>query len=179
MRTARITLAIAIALLVTVPTVAQEKKKARGNRLSTVAQAMMRMEKLHDVIKGLDLTVEQKEELKKLHEDHGPKMKEMFGKLEDIVTEEQVATAKAAAEKAKEAGKKGRAFFAAVESSIKLTDEQKKKIDELGKEMLVVQRATVKAVTAILTTEQKTKLKATMAAGRKKVTDRIKKKKAE
>ena len=169
MRTARIALAIALALLVTAPTVAQEKKKkARGGKLSPVAQAMMRMQKLHNVLEDLDLTDEQKEEHKKLHEANGPKLKELMEKLGKIVTEEQTAAAKAAAEKAKEAGKEGRAFFAAVEASITLTDEQKKEVNKVGEELLIQQREMVKAVRKMLTDEQKEKLTAAMAPAKKK-----------
>jgi hypothetical protein len=157
-----------VALLVTVPALAQEKKKARGGKLSNVAQAIMRMEKLHDTLKTLDLTADQKEQLAKLHQDHGPKMGEFLKKLEGAVTEQQVATAKAAAEKAKEAGKEGRALFAAVEASITLTDEQKENVNKIGEEMLAVQRATMKSVLGVLTDEQKEKVRAAMAPAAKK-----------
>jgi hypothetical protein len=168
MRTIRITVAVVLALLVTVPAVAQEKKKARRSKLSPVAQAMMRMERLHDALKALDLSADQKEQLAKLHEDHGPKMEQLMKKVEAAVPEEQLAAAKAAAEKAKQEGKKGRAFFAAVEASITLNEEQKEKVNKVGEEMLAVQRATVRAVMGVLTTEQKEKIRAQMAPARSK-----------
>jgi hypothetical protein len=178
MRTARFALTVALVLAATVPVAAQEKK-ARGGKLSTVAQAMMRMEKLHTIMVSLDLSADQEEQHKKLHADLAPKMKELMSKLEEIVTDEQQAAAKEAAKQAKEAGKTGRAFFAAVESSIELTDEQKEKVNKVGEEMLVVQRDTVKQIREILTDEQKKTLTEKLTAGRKKPADAAAKKKAE
>jgi hypothetical protein len=51
-----------------------------------------------------------------------------------------------------------------VESSLKLTDEQKEKTDKLGKEVwLPLSREMTKKVMAILTPEQKQKVKKAMA----------------
>ena len=147
-----------------------EKKKRKGPavQLSPVSQAMMRMKRLHDAIEGLELTEEQEEKHKKLHEELGPKMKATFEKIDGILTEEQAATAKEAAKAAKEAGKEGRAFFAAVESSIKIDDEQKEKLAAVGKELQAIQRAVMKKIVSSLTPEQKEKLKEKLVPVRKK-----------
>ena len=180
MRTARIAMALAIALLITSATVAQEKKKRAGAaRLSPVAQAMMRMHNLHEALEGLDLTEEQKAAHKKLHEEIGPKMKEIMEGMKEILTEEQIAAIKTVGEKAKEDGLKGRKLFATVEAALKLTDEQKEKMVEPGKKLQALQRAAMKKVIANLTPEQKEKIKAKMAPQRKKKPAGAKKKKAE
>ena len=93
MRTARILLAVTIALLLTVPaTAAQEKKKkkAPAAKLSPTAQVFVRMDKLRTALEEMDLTAEQQEKRKRIREEHGPKMKEVLDKMGDILTEEQV-----------------------------------------------------------------------------------------
>jgi len=170
MRTVRIVLAMAIALSIATVVIAQEKPKGTGKagRLSPTAQAMLRIERLREALEGLDLTAEQKEKLGKIREELGPKMKEVFGKLRDILTEEQRSAAEESAKKAKEAGKKGRELFEAVESSIKLTDEQKEKMDKLAPEILAVQKEMVKQLMGVLTPEQQGKIKEKMQPGGKK-----------
>jgi Spy/CpxP family protein refolding chaperone len=169
MRTARIAMALAIALLITTATVAQEKKKVRA-QLSPVAQAMFRMQTLHEALEGLDLTEEQKAAHTKIHEEIGPKMKEIMDGMKEILTEEQLAAVKEAGEKAKNDGLTGRKLFATVEAAIKLTDEQKEKMVKPGEELAALQRQAAKKVIAILTPEQKEKVQAKMAPqGKKKV----------
>lgn len=183
MKTARFVSVMVLALLIAIPSSAQEKQAKKGKgpavKITMVSQAFMRMKKLHDAVEGLDLTAEVEEKLAKLRDEDGPKMKELLEKLGEIVTEEQKALAKEAGEKAKEAKKEGRQFFIAVEAAVKLTDEQKKKMDELGKEMLAMQRGAMKKVMAMLTDEQKEKVKKAMMPKPKKEGAKGGKKKAE
>ncbi len=159
MRTVRIVLAMVVALSIAAAAVAQEKPKKKGARLSQTAQAMLRIDALRQALEGLDLTAEQKEKLGKVREEFGPKMKEVFSKLGDILTEEQKSSAEESVKKAKDAGKKGREFFQSVESSLKLTDEQKEKMDKVAPELRAIQKEMVKAVMEVLTPEQQAKIK--------------------
>jgi len=157
-----------VALLIAIPAMAQEKPKRKPVKLSPTSQAMMRMMKLGETLKQLDLTDEQKQKLKEIREEAGPKMKEILDKVNEILTEEQSTAAKEAAKKAMEAGEKGRDFFLAVQTSIQLTDEQQEKMDKVAPEIQAVQRKMMKAITGMLTPEQKEKMKQMRSAKKKK-----------
>jgi hypothetical protein len=178
MRNAHIVLAVAIALLISTAAVAQEKKKRTpARKLSPTSQAMLRMHMLHKALEELDLTDEQKQAHKKVHEEIGPKMKEIMDGMKEILSEEQVAALEEAGKKAKEAGKTGRAMFVAIESALKLTDEQKEKMKEPSEKLVALQKQAVRKVMAILTPEQKEEIRAKMAPQRKRKAAAAKKKK--
>ncbi len=182
MRTVRTLLVVAAALLIAATVVAQEKPKKKGRRgkLAPTTQAVVRLDKLRTALEELDLTEEQKEELKKLREKHGPKFKEVFDKMQDVLTEEQKSAGEEAMKEAKESGKKGRELFQAIEASLKLTDEQKEKMDKLAPEVRALQREMMKEIRGILTPEQQERLKEKMQPPReKKPKEGEKKKKAE
>lgn len=164
MKTVRILLAMVVALAIAIPAMAQEKKDAKGKgKISPTGQLMLRMGKLKEALEGLDLTAEQQENLKKIHEEMGPKMKDIFGKMREILTEEQHKTAEDAAKKAKEAKKEGRAMILAIQAALKLSDEQQEKIDKLSEGLRPLNREMMKKVSAILTPEQQENLKKKMA----------------
>ncbi len=168
MKTAQILLAMLVSLVLTMPLAAADPA-AKKAPLSPPAQAMLRMQTFHKALEGLELSEGQKAEVKKIHEEFGPKIKEAFEKLKGVLTEEQQAAADAAAKEAKEAGKEGRAFFLAVQSSIQLTAEQVDKVAEIGEELMALHRDSMKKSLAILTAEQRETIKAKMApAGGKK-----------
>ncbi len=165
MKTARFALVTALALLIAVPAIAQEKqtkKKGPAVKISLLSQAVLRLKKLHDAMEPLDLTDDQKDALKEVREESGPKMKDAFEKLKEILSDEQQAAAEKAMKDAKEAETQGRQAMVAVEAAIKATDEQKKKMDEVGKKMLAMQRAIMKKTMAVLTDEQKETVKKAM-----------------
>ena len=170
MRTVRTLLVVAVALLIATAAVAQEqpKKKGRRGKLGPTAQAVMRLHRLHEALGELDLTQEQKEELKKLRETLGPKGKEILGKMEDVLTEEQKIAGDEAMREVKESGKKGRALFVAIEAALKLTDEQKEKMDKIAPEVSALQRQAMKEIRGILTPEQQEKLKEKMQPPKRK-----------
>ncbi len=182
MKTVRITLAMAVALSIAIPVMAQETKPDKGKaaKLSPTARVMLKMGKLREAIGGLDLSAEQEEKLDKIREEFRPKMGVAFGKLRDILTEDQRTAAEKAAKKAREAGKKGRDLMLAIESSLNLTDEQKEKTDIVGKEEWgPLCHEMTKKIMAILTPKQKGKVKKAMAPeGRKERKPRDKKDKA-
>ncbi|MEE8451269.1 MAG: hypothetical protein V3R99_05115 [Thermoguttaceae bacterium] len=174
MKTVRITLALAIALSIAVPLMAQEKKtaKAKAAKISPIARVMLRMGKIRSAIEGLDLTAEQKEKLGKSREQLGPKVGSVFGKLRDILTEEQRTASEEAGKKAREAGKEGRALIVAIEASVKITEEQQEKIDKVAKELGALNREMTRSIMGILTPEQKEKLKKALAPQPRKQGDK-------
>jgi activator of HSP90 ATPase len=171
MKRVRILLALTIMLMIAMPAAAaqqQQKKKRRAGQLSPTARVMMTMTKLRSAWKELDLTEEQKAKADEVREALGPKMKQAFEKLQEILTDEQTEAIKEAAEKAKAAGKKDRALFQAIESSIKLTDDQKEKKAKVDKQLLKLQRQMMRQLRGILTPEQKETLAKKMWPKRKK-----------
>jgi hypothetical protein len=182
MRTVQILLATAAVLLIPAVLVAQDaqpqKKKGRAGRLTPAAQALMRIDRMREALDGMDLTAEQKEQLNAIREELGPKMKEAFEKIQEILTEEQQSIATQAMQEARDAGKKGRQLFLAIESAMNYTDEQKEKLAEVGKPMMKLQNQLMKKVLGILTSEQRETLKKTMAPQKKKAAKKAAKKKA-
>ena len=77
MRTFRILLTVAIAMLMTAPLSAQQnqKKKGAAGQLSAPARALARIDKLHKSMEGMELNDEQKAAVAKIHEEIGPQMK--------------------------------------------------------------------------------------------------------
>jgi len=169
MRTAQILLTLTIALLITLPGVAQEKKKkGRRGQITPMAQAMIKMMKIRDTLETLDLSEEQQAKLKKMHEEAAPQMKEVYEKMKAILTEEQQAAAETASKEARAAGKEGRQFVVAVETAIKLTDEQKEKMAKLLPTVTEHQKEMLKGIRALLTPEQLESFKKKMAPQKKK-----------
>lgn len=166
MKTVRILLTVAIAMLMTAPLSAQQKQQKKGarHRLSAPARVLARIDKLHKSMEEMELSDDQEEAIKKIHEELGPKMKDALESLKEILSEEQQEAVKQAADKAKAAGKKGWAFFKAVDGAVKPTDAQKKKLEEVGKKLETLQKAVTKKIMALLTAEQKETLKKKMAA---------------
>jgi Spy/CpxP family protein refolding chaperone len=168
MRIERIILATVVALLIAIPAMAQDKPKRKPVKLSPTAQAMMRMAKLWETLKQLDLSAEQEEKLKEIRDETAPKMKPIMDKMGAIVTEEQKKAFEEAAKKAREEGKKGRDFFLAVQSAAELTDEQKEKLNKVVPEIRDVHRQMMKSIMGMLTPEQKEKMKQMRSAKKKK-----------
>jgi len=157
-----------VVLSIVVSALAQEKPKRKPVKLAATTQAMMRMSKMWSNLKKLGLTDEQDAKLAGIRDETAPKMKEVMDKIKAILTEEQAQTATDAAKEAKEAGKTGRDFFAAVQASIELSDEQQEKMDKIAPEVRAVQRQMMKSLMGILTPEQQEKMKKLRSAGKKK-----------
>jgi activator of HSP90 ATPase len=172
MKRVRILLALTIMLMIAMPVAAaqqqEQKKKRRAGQLSPTARVMMTMTKLRSAWKELDLTEEQEAKAAKVREELRPKMKQVFEKLQEILTDEQTEAIKEAAEKARAAGKKDRALFQAIESSIKLTDEQQEKKAKVDKQLLKLQRQMMRQLRGLLTPEQQETLAKKMWPKRKR-----------
>jgi Spy/CpxP family protein refolding chaperone len=111
-----------------------------------------------DILKGLDLTDEQKAKLKELHKEFGPKFK---AAADSILTDEQKKARDDAVKEAKAAGKKGPEVWKAAMQAEKLTDEQKAKLHEV---MTPLHKQFHEKLMALLTTEQREQLKQKLAA---------------
>ena len=148
MRTARVLLILAVALMFARPLFAQDQPqehKARGDR-----QARGGGDMLVRLLGDLNLTDEQKTKVKDLAAKYGP---------DSVLTDEQKKARTEAVEAAKKDGKTGRDLMKAARDAVKLTDDQKAKRAENFKTLM-------EEIKKVLTPEQQEKLKAKMAERR-------------
>ncbi len=111
------------------------------------------------MLKGLNLTDEQKTKVDALKKEYGAKFKDAWKKAGDIVTADQKKARDEALKAAKEAGKKGPDVRKDVEAAMKLTDEQKAKMADARKEAQSLRKEVREKFMALLTDEQKEQLK--------------------
>jgi Spy/CpxP family protein refolding chaperone len=171
MKNLKIATATAIVVLIAAVAMAAEegrpKGKDKGPKLSLIAQTMLRIDRLKSAVEGLDLSENQKEKLGKVRDDFEAKRQAIYEKLADLLTEDQKQIGKDAMESAKQSGKMGREVYQSLEASLKLTDEQKQKMEPIGKEFQSLVNDAMKQVTEVLTPEQKEKLQQKMGPGKK------------
>ena len=106
-----------------------------------------------DILKGLNLTDEQKAKVKELRKEYGPKFK---AAADSILTADQQKARADAVKAAKAEGKKGQEVGKAAMEAVKLTDDQKAKLKEVMKPL---HKEVHEKLMAILTPEQKVQLK--------------------
>ena len=111
------------------------------------------------MLRGLTLTDEQKTKVAELKKEYDPKFTENRTKFESILTDEQKKARKEAADKARAEGKKGKEVWDAALAAVKLTPEQKAKMDEVKKTKDTLEKELHEKVNAMLTPEQKEQLK--------------------
>ena len=143
----------ALAFLVAAPLTAADaakKKKDKGSR--SVARAF-------ELPATVTLTDDQKTKLDEVKKEYESKLTEVVKKQHDILTAEQQTARAAAAKTAKAAGKKGKDAKADVDAAVKLTDEQKKKHEEVGKELKELTGKIKESIGGFLTADQKALLK--------------------
>ena len=140
---------------------ADEKKSHEGKRPPN--PTMDRMEMFQGMVKGLNLTDEQKTKFESLKKEYGPKFKEGWKDMGGILTDEQKKAREEAVKAAKDAGKKGPEVWEAAKAAVKLTDEQKAKMAENRKAAEALHSQFREKLMDILTTEQKEQLKKEMA----------------
>ena len=136
-----------------------KKKKAKDEIKGPAATAFQ-------LPKEIELTDEQKSKIDSLKKELGPDLVKLHRKQGDIHTPEQQAARKAAQEKNKADGVKGKAAKAAVDSAVNLTPEQQKQWDDTQKEITAHRGKIQEKLHPILTDDQKAKLK--QARGKKK-----------
>lgn len=130
----------------------QEKGKKKKDGPNQAVEAAFAL------LKDIDLTADQKEKFDALKKEYGPKLSELSQKVNGIYTADQKKARQEAAKEAKDSGKKGKEAKAAVDAAIKLTDEQKKQIDEVQPKLEALQKEIREKLTGLLTDDQKAKL---------------------
>jgi hypothetical protein len=128
------------------PAVAADKKKKKAPTAVKVP-------------KGIELTADQKTKVDDLNKEFGPKLAECRKKAASIITADQKKARTEAMKKAKADGKKGKGLRAAVTAAVAITADQKAKQVEVGKAMKALNKEIRTQFAALLTDEQKAKLK--------------------
>ncbi len=141
---------LALAVLVASPVWAAQAdgKKKKDNDAKAVARSF-------ELPSEITLTDEQKTKLEEVKKEFEPKVKEVVKKQSDILTADQKKARAEAAKAAKAAGKKGKDAQADITAALKLTDEQKKKQEEVGKELKDLNGQIREKISGFLTADQK------------------------
>jgi Spy/CpxP family protein refolding chaperone len=161
MRLVSTVLAVSVSLMMVGSLSAAEEHKApQGRRPARPMAAQWEM------LKSLDLTADQKAKLEELKKEYGPKFKEVWQKMDSILTEDQKKARAEARKTAEAAGKKGPEVWKAAQAAVNPTDEQKAKLAEARKAMAALGKEVHEKVMAVLTTEQKEQLKKSRQAMR-------------
>jgi len=145
-------LAVALALLTTSTATAQEAKKAK-KRDTTGANAQV-----FQLPKDIELNEEQKAKLDALKKEHGPKIAELQGKLDEILSPEQRQARREAQAKAREENVKGKELQQRLNTALKLTPEQQEKWDKVQKELNDLNAKVREQIGGFLTEEQRNKV---------------------
>jgi len=160
MQSLRTCLIVALALLIASPLAAAPDKKGKGGKkpapsvFDRLARSMEKMNALRGAMEKMSLTDEQKGKLSAIRQDSGPKFKEVMEAMDGILTDQQKEARREAIEKATADGKKGRELVNAVEAAMKLTDEQKGKLDAPAKKLQDLLEEVVRKIMGVLTDEQ-------------------------
>ena len=128
------------------PAVAADKKKKKVPNVVRVP-------------KTIELTADQKTKLDALNKEFGPKLAECRKKQASIITADQKKARAAATKKAKADGKKGKELRAAGNAAFAITADQKAQQAECKKAMGALNKEIRTKFAALLTDEQKAKLK--------------------
>jgi len=106
----------------------------------------------------VQLSEEQKTKVEALVVEYRRKIAELRASLTNVLTDEQTQTRAVAKKKALEEGKKGMTLRQVVDAAAKLTDEQKKQIQNLRQAMANVTRESREKLLEMLTDDQRAKL---------------------
>ena len=145
-KTITILTACFLAVAFVAPAVAADKKKKKAPTAVKVP-------------KGIELTADQKTKVDDLNKEFGPKLVECRKKAAGIITADQKKARAEATKKAKADGKKGKELRAAANAAFAITAGQKKQQVEVGKAMKALNKEIRTKFAALLTDEQKAKLK--------------------
>lgn len=150
-----IVLALGMSVIIGLPLLAQDAKEKKGKKKkgenAAVAQAFA-------FLSSIELTDEQKTKLEAIKTECSPKIVELGKKRADILTKEQMDIQKKIRAEGKSAGKKKKEVEQEVQDAMKMTDEQRTKLQEVNKEAAELTAQIREKVGAILTDEQKAKL---------------------
>ena len=128
------------------PTVAADKKKKKVPNVVRVP-------------KTIELTADQKTKIEALNKEFGPKLAECKKKANSIITADQKKARAEATKKAKADGKKGKELRAAGNAAFAITADQKAQQAECKKAMGALNKEIRTKFAALLTDEQKAKIK--------------------
>jgi Spy/CpxP family protein refolding chaperone len=113
----------------------------------------------------LDLTDGEMEKIGEIRKEYRPKIEKALKELQGLLSDDQ----KKARQEALRAGEKRREVL----ESLKLTDEQKDKVQAVGKEVVALVREEMEKIRDVLTAEQKEKLQDLKEERKERVRDRI------
>ena len=135
-----------LAVAFVVPAVAADKKKKKAPTAVKVP-------------KSIELTADQKTKVEALNKEFGPKLAECKAKAASIITADQKKARAEALKKAKADGKNKKEANAAANAALALTADQKTQQAECKKAMGALQKQIRTQFAALLTDEQKAKIK--------------------
>ncbi len=115
-------------------------------------------------LKEMDLTDGEMTKIGDIRKEYRPKIEKAMKELEGLLSDDQ----KKAREEALKAGKKRREVL----QSLKLTDDQKEKVQGVGKELAMLVRGEMEAIRDVLSAEQKEKLQDVKEESKERVRDR-------
>jgi len=172
MKVAKLTFALVVVALMAGSALAQnpdQPRQGRGGRgpggFGGGDPAGM-FERLAGAIQKLDLTAEQKEKVEALKKEYAPKVKAVKEKMDGVLTADQKSAREAAVKAAREAkGDDRRAAYQKIREAVKLTDDQKKAMEPIMKDAQTLSQEVRTKFNALLTEEQKTKLRESMGRG--------------
>lgn len=161
---------VAIVAAIAVPSLALAQKAEKGEKKKKGDGAPTAVAQLKKQLGALDLTEEQKKKLHDIMAEYSPKLAEAQKAASEALTPEQRKARQEAAAKAKSDGLKGKAAQEAVAKAINLTGDQKEKADKAEAHLRELVGEMRKAVSGVLTDEQKAKagLNAPTKGGKKK-----------
>jgi Spy/CpxP family protein refolding chaperone len=153
LRVASIALAVIASLVLVDSLSAQQNRQGPGRRGGY--SVIDRVER----VKDLKLTDDQKAKLADLKKAYAPKLKELSGTLDKVLTADQKKARDEAIKAAREAHKRGPEVRESIQAAMKLTDAQKAKLAEGRKAMGTLNKEIGAKVNKILTPEQQDVLK--------------------
>ncbi len=111
------------------------------------------------VPKAIELNEDQKAKVAALNTEFGPKLAACRKEFAGVITADQKKARAEAMKAAKAAGKKGKELREAAEAAFKVTEDQKQQLARCKKDMSALQKEIRTQFAAILTDDQKAKLK--------------------
>ena len=164
MRTTHVLATLSLAVILTVPSFAQEKakgKKKRGRQPQAIGA-------LNKSLQKASLTEEQQTKIKAVFAKYAAKLKEVNQERTQLIGADTLKKMNAARKKAQQDGKKGKALQEAALSAAGLTGEKLEQFNAIRKKNSSVTLELKKEVVALLTDEQKQKAAIKLPKARKK-----------
>jgi len=156
----RVRMNFVVGSLVALMAVSSAAAAQRGKERKGRARPNRRLQTLTNLLKNIELTDEQKPKVAELQKEFAPKFAALRDNQNAALTKEQKTARQDAMKKAKESGKKYAQALKEVEASLNLTEEQKKKLDDIKKQRQELNKQLRAKLLPLLTDEQKAKLPA-------------------